>query len=251
MSKIDDYQIMLNETTDWQTVLMAESNLPGPRGNLELAQAVAICGTEQQFLSFLDQTPQLAPENTPQSFLAFCGTLGLGKLITNGQEHYLITLKQQANDPRWRTREAAAMALQYIGDHKPAFLLDICQEWKSGTWLEQRAVVAGLCEPHLLKSEDFCKTALTILDEITFHIRQEPPSKAKDFRTLRQALGYGWSVAITALPDPGKGYLEKWSQESHPDIRWIVRENLKKKRLQRMDMDWVEKFKNQSLPLQS
>jgi hypothetical protein len=242
MSKVDEYQKILSETSDWPAYLMSESNLPGPRGNLELAQAVAGSGTEQQFLSFLQFTPQLAPENTTQSFLAFCGTLGLGTLIANGQEHYLATLKQQANDPRWRTREAVAMAMQHIGDHNSELLLEICHDWKSGTWLEQRAVVAGICEPRVLNSKTFTEIAMIILDEITTHIQQAIPNKADDFRTLRQALGYGWSVIIVASPDPGKGYLENWSQDPHPDIRWIVKENLKKKRLQRMDADWVNKF---------
>ncbi len=242
MSKVAEYQKILHEMKDWPAYLMAESNLPGPRGNLELAQAAASCGTEQQFLSFLQWTPQLAPENTPQSYLAFCGTLGLGWLILQGQEHYLATLKQQANDPRWRTREAVAMALQHIGDHNPSLLLVICREWKSGSWLEQRAVVAGLCEPRLLVSESFAKIAIDTFDEITTHIQQAAPNKAEDFRTLRQALGYGWSVVIAANPDPGKEYLEKWAQDPHPDIRWMVKENLKKKRLQRMDAHWVNKF---------
>jgi hypothetical protein len=33
--------------------------------------------------------------------------------------------------------------------------------------------------------------------------------------------------------------MERWSESSDPDIHWIMRENLQKKRLVRMDPDWV------------
>ena len=230
------------ETDDWESYLMAESNLPGPRGNIELGKAAAICGTEDQFLKLIRWTADIAPENTPESFLSFCGTIGLGKLIANGEIKQISTLKTQANDPRWRTREAAAMALQSIGDQDPALLLQICSEWKDGTWLEQRAVVAGLCEPRLLSSTDFAKKALDLLDEITIHIGLESGNRSDDFRSLRQALGYGWSVLAAAIPQEGKACLEKWAKTDHPDIRWMVKENLKKKRLSRLDATWTDKM---------
>ena len=66
---------------------MENSGLPGPRGNLELAQAVGMEGTEALFLEYLvDYSAQSAPANTPEEFLAFCGTLGLGRLVAEGQQ---------------------------------------------------------------------------------------------------------------------------------------------------------------------
>ena len=41
MSKVEDYRAALRQLGEWDQYLMANSNLPGPRGNLELAQAVA------------------------------------------------------------------------------------------------------------------------------------------------------------------------------------------------------------------
>jgi hypothetical protein len=230
------------KTADWEAYLKAESNLPGPRGNIELGKAVARCGSEQQILALIRWTAEMAPENTPQSYLSFCGTLGLGKLIADGQDSHISTLKKQANDPRWRTREAAAMALQTVGDQNPALLLNICSDWKGSSWLEQRAVVAGLCEPRLLNSPDFAEQVIEILDEITMHIQLEKENRSENYRSLRQALGYGWSVIIAATPLNGKAYLEKWAKIAHPDIRWIVKENLKKNRLKRLDTEWVSKI---------
>ncbi len=41
MTKIDAYRAELRRIADWEAFLRAESRLPGPRSNLELAQAVA------------------------------------------------------------------------------------------------------------------------------------------------------------------------------------------------------------------
>ena len=58
-------------------------------------------------------------------------------------------------------------------------------------------------------------------------------------RVLRQALGYGWSVAIVGSPATGKAAFERWIDDDDPDVRWIVRENLKKARLRSVDAVWV------------
>ena len=47
---------------------------------------------------------------------------------------------------------------------------------------------------------------------------------------------------MVALPDTGKPLMEKWLASPDPDIRWIMRENLKKNRLIRMEAAWVAKF---------
>ena len=38
--------------------------------------------------------------------------------------------------------------------------------------------------------------------------------------------------------------MEKWLADPDPDIRWIMRENLKKKRLARMDAAWVARWQS-------
>ena len=57
---------------------------------------------------------------------------------------------------------------------------------------------------------------------------------------LRQSLGYCWSVAVVVLPVKGKKLMERWFGSGGRDIRWIMRENLRKNRLARMDAKWVE-----------
>lgn len=40
MNKADNYRQVLKALTDWEPYLLQKSGLPGPRGILELAQAV-------------------------------------------------------------------------------------------------------------------------------------------------------------------------------------------------------------------
>lgn len=46
-----------------------------------------------------------------------------------------------------------------------------------------------------------------------------------------------------ALPAEGRPLIEKWFAEPDRDVRWIIRENLKKNRLVRMDAAWVEEWR--------
>ena len=84
---------------------------------------------------------------------------------------------------------------------------------------------------------------MKILDRITASIANVGERRSPDFLALRKGLGYCWSVAVAALPDEGKAYMQRWLANPDQDIRWIMRENLKKKRLVRLDADWVAKWR--------
>jgi hypothetical protein len=58
-------------------------------------------------------------------------------------------------------------------------------------------------------------------------------------------LGYCWSVAVAALPEEGKKMMEKWLADDDKAVIWIMKENLRKKRLARVDAGWVEKWQAQ------
>src|ERR1044072_3682099 len=112
MSKLDDYRQTLKKLDNWIPFLRKNSGLPGPRGNLELAYAVAKEGNKKQFEEFLSFGGE---ENTPEVFLVFCGVVGLGKLAANDPKLF-DQLREYASDPRWRIREAVATGLQLVGD---------------------------------------------------------------------------------------------------------------------------------------
>ncbi|HPJ63092.1 hypothetical protein, partial [Lentimicrobium sp.] len=114
------------------------------------------------------------------------------------------------------------------------------KSWLDGNELEKRAVVAGLCEPRLLIDKDNVNEVLQILWDITLGFSASPGKISDAAKTLRQALGYGWSVAIVHHPIAGKKIFEQLAGMDNPHIRHIVKENLKKNRLLKMDKAWVE-----------
>ncbi len=244
MGRIDTYRQELRSSDAWMPLLLNASGLPGPRANLELLQAVVEEGSTARFLELLTWTPDRAPTGTREEFLAACGAAGLGASVARGEEGLWPKLRALASDPRWRVREGVAMALQRIGDDDVDRLLRGVMPWLGGGALEKRAVVAGLCEPRLLVTATAAIATLDVLDEITESLGVVPMGPKDEGRVLRQALGYGWSVAIAALPAEGKKRFARWIASTDPHILWIVRENLKKKRLERMDVTWVREMRS-------
>lgn len=240
MSKVEEYRQALSERKSWDAYLLEESRLPGPRANLELAFAFALEASEDKILQYAHLDPEEAPTNTPQEFLAFCGVLGLGYLAARCEGAYFSLLRQKATDPRWRIREGVALGLQKYGLASIEHLLEIMKEWSEGNLLERRAVVATLCEPCLLVNPKYASRIMDIIYGITASILDEQNRLSEDFKVLRKGLAYGWSVLVAAQPSIGKPCMEEWIKSQDADIRWIMKQNLKKKRLFRMDEDWVQ-----------
>jgi hypothetical protein len=210
---------------DWPGYLREHSGLPGPRANLELAQAVADAGDGPVFDALIA---------TGDEYLVLCGVIGLGRRLADGSEASVVAgLKEHAADPRWRIREGVAMALQRLGDADPARLRRVASAWaKDHDPLVQRAAVAAVCEPRLLRTPESRAHALDVCQAVTDSLRARAPStRGAEVRVLRQALGYCWSVAVAADPAAGLPRFTVLSGLDDPDVRWIVRENGKKARL--------------------
>ena len=247
MNKIETYRVTLRTLPlpEWDAYLLQESHLPGPRSNLELAQAVADEGDAALFERYIAMDATQAPVNTPGEFLAVCGAIGLGRLLVEGRLELFATLRRLASDTRWRMREGVAMALQRLGDADMELLLGEMERWTSGAnFLEQRSVAAALCEPRLLKKPEHARRVLAILDSITTSLLgiAETERRSEPFQALRKGLGYCWSVAVAALPQEGSACMERWFPAKDKDVRWIMKENLKKNRLERMDSAWIKKW---------
>ncbi len=217
--------------------LRNHSKLPGPRGNLELMYAFAREAdgkAVQTCLSYIaDDTA-----NSPEEFIGMCGIVGYATLNREKSADVLAFLKPYAAHTSWRIREAVAMGIQEISPSRLRETLDGLRPWVLGNPHEQRAVVAGLCEPKLLGDTAIVANVLTILETITDSLAHG--EKLSDGEaSLRKALGYGWSVAIVHAPEPGKHRFERLLSFPDKHIQWIVKENLKKNRLVKMDPDWV------------
>jgi hypothetical protein len=126
------------------------------------------------------------------------------------------------------------MALQRLGDANLPRLLTLVVDWVDDQDpLVQRAAAAAICEPRLIRSPGAAATAIEVCRRATDSLARRPASERRDpdVRTLRQGLGYCWSVAVAADPGPGVAAFEKLADSPDADVGWIARENTKKKRL--------------------
>lgn len=237
MSKRSDYRAVLESlpSGEWTAYLEAESALPGPRANLELA-AVFADVAEPDLVRLC--------AGSSDEYLAMCGAIGLGRLLAEGDSDAATKLRALAEDDRWRVREGVAMALQRLGDAGMPALWALAEQWVDGDPLVQRAIAAGICEPRLLQAPEDAAKAVRILDRITGSVKGADPAsrRSEQFRVVRQGLGYCWSVAVAAAPASGFGHLAKWARSQDKDVRWIVRENLRKARLHKADPSAAERL---------
>jgi hypothetical protein len=226
--------------------LTSNSNLPGPRGNLELAYAFAEVAEDvatkihlskiwELALGLINVSASEAPVNDPREFLPFCGAVALGAIASTHREllrQAFPVFKKLANDSRWRTREGVAMGLQRLISKQGQSVLAELESWiEKNEWLAMRAVVAGVAEPALLKDEHIANGALALHEMVFSRILAAEDRKTSEFRTLRQALGYSLSVVICAIPKAGFEYMTRIAGSNDPDILWVIKENLKKNRL--------------------
>jgi hypothetical protein len=171
--------------------------------------------------------------------------VGLGRLLAEGDAEALSELRAHAGDERWRVREAVAMALQRWGSQDFDALAAAMAEWASGSWLERRAAAAALCEPVLLTDPGRVRATLGVLEAATGPVEAAATEERRSeaFKAFRKGLGYCWSVAVAAAPDVGwpafEAVVERAATGGDRDLRWIVRENLRKRRLERLDADRV------------
>lgn len=237
--------------------IASNSNLPGPRANLKLTQAfmdVVEDHAQEDARQLWDLCVHLAeisaaeaPVNTPQEFIPFCGTAGIGSLASVSPmlfEKALARLRKLANDPRWRMREAVRIGLQRIMTVRCWDTLTALEGWiAEGTTLEMRAVAAAVAEPTLLEDPVLAGRGLQIHEDIVDRVLSIQQRRAEDFKVLRKALGYTLSIVVRAASQPGFEFMVRLATMEDKDIRWIVKENLKKKRLIKHFPNEVESIK--------
>lgn len=225
--------------------IASHSSLPGPRGNLELAaawseivEAQAKQGNDSLWAlatSLASLSASEAPQNDPREMVAFCGVVGIGAFGAASGEHSqaaLALLRCHARDPRWRMREGVAMALQHMLPRDvDAVLLELRAWVEGGDLLEMRAVAAALAEPCVLDLPGIPQAALGVHQSILAAVEACDARRTEPFRVLRKGLGYTLSVIVSRAPESGFHLLERLASSRDADIRWIVKQNLSKRRL--------------------
>lgn len=236
--------------------LIDHSALPGRRANLELVAAFAdevaiLCADPDNPLhrsyvalnwllwQLMNRHPPALYGDDPDSPLQMpelCGVVAFGAWAVAFQhiELGVATLLEHARSPLWRIREGIAMGMQRM----------LAGNWRStvrrlhrcaldATALEWRGIVAGLADPPLLADRAHALDALDLHYRALEYLRTLPEHVRRDdhVRVLRKALGYTVSVAVAAAPEPGFALLRAWAGWGDADVMWVIRENLKKKRL--------------------
>jgi hypothetical protein len=236
-----DYAEEFRAAADQVAYLREHSGLPGPRGNLELMQAAVDVGDEARFRQWIALGGGTDPTD---EFLGASGVVGLGRLVAEGRDDIVPELRDHASDSRWRVREGVAMALQRVGDADVGGLLEIARDWAEGSPHVQRAAVAAVAEPRLIREPEAGRIAVDVVDRVTTLLTRMEERRSDEFRVLRQALAYCWSVVTAASPAYGKALMERWAGSADRDVHWILRENLKKTRLTRLDPEWVASLRD-------
>jgi hypothetical protein len=230
--------------------LVQHSGLPGARLDLRLVATFAAAVGEvvrrpdppvAALEVLLDRWAALperaAPVDRPEVILPCAAVAAYGEVGAVRPDWWddeVAKLGAAATDGRWRVREVVALALQRLLDadwHRTARVL---LDWTAADDpLVVRAAAAAVAEPPLLRSEHRRASAAEVQRRAVDRLRAYPTQarRTPPVRVLRQALGFTVSVVVAATGD--FALLEDMAASGDPDLRWLVRENLKKGRLQR------------------
>ena len=241
-----------DEAAALELYLTSHSGLPGPRMNLGLAADFAdlvaalvvapdppVAALERLLDRWAALPPVAAPGADPRVMAPATAALtygAVGAARPDWRDDELRKLRRAAGDSRWRVREMVAAGLQRLLAVDWAPTLGALRAWPAaGEPLVTRAAAAAVAEPALLTSPERAADALAIQGAATEVLRAVPVAgrRAPDVRTLRQALGYTWSVVVAADPAAGFPVLQHLCATADDDLRWIARENARKARLAR------------------
>jgi hypothetical protein len=226
--------------------LREQSRLPGARANLELvddlSNLLTAAASEQpdqvwMLSNHLVQDEKTVVSNTPDEFVVLCGVVSFGACATVRAEwrsEVCELLSHFACNGAWRVREGAAIAFQRLLPVAPQETIECLVKLATeGNCFQQRASIAAIAEPPLLHTPAIIEAALTIQQLVLERLHAIPAAERKraDVRVLRQALGYTLSVVAAAAPEKGFALMREYATWGDPDINWVLRENLKKKRL--------------------
>lgn len=226
--------------------LREQSRLPGKRANLELAGELSnLLGAvvsefsrqTKALLTYFIGDDESIEVNSPDEFVVLCGIVASGAcaaVLPGWRSEIFEALGHYASSNSWRVREGVVMAFQHLlpaaSEETITYLMMLAAE---GTSFQQRASIAAVAEPPLLHTPEIINAALSIQHIVLVRVRTVPVAERRreDFRVLRQALGYTLSVVTAAAPEKGFDLMRQCASWGDADINWILRENLKKKRL--------------------
>lgn len=236
------------------------SGLPGPRANMTLANAfaadVAAHGKKGDALAFAMATlhPDVAPGATEHEFLPVCGVLAVGARAAKDEplrKRALALLHDAAEDPRFRVRDAVPIALAKIGAEMGDDLAEQLRSWMDG-YFQAAAVLRALEDRELLSATKRHQVVVERLHDAFALACNAPRSAARypGFKAMMEALGSAPAGVSMKFPQQVLELLATWAEIQIPEMREVVRQNLRDKRMQRLgaDLDVVKETMNEHEP---
>jgi len=227
--------------------LRENSRLSGARANLELANDVGYLlaasltrhpDTVRSLIShFVNGDQKNGTSNATSEFVTLCGIIASGACAAveaTWRADTFDLIYCHTSSPHWRVREGIAIAYQHlltaVPEETAERLVSLARE---GNYFQQCAAITAIAEAPMLYISDVLRTALHLQRIVLERLHDAPLSvrKGEDFRALRRTSGYTLSVITAAAPEQGFALMRECATWNDADIIWVLRENLKKKRL--------------------
>jgi hypothetical protein len=245
-----DRALASGDDTPLRAELVRHSGLPGARLNLSLVGGFAaavgevarrpdppVAALEALLDRWAAMATQQAPVDRPEVILPCAAVAAYGEVgavRADWWDDEVRKLGVAAADGRWRVREVVALALQRLLEADWDRTVGVLLGWAADEDpLVVRAAAVAVADPPLLRTTDRWAAAARVqrravewLRACPAQVRRTPP-----VRVLRQALGFTVGVVVAASGD--FALLEGMAASGDPDLRWVVRENLKRQRLRR------------------
>jgi len=215
--------------------LVANSGLPGPRGNLTLAAEASRLiamdwATKRGFLKGLI----LDWSASGDEYLLFVAHSAIGHVLSGNPEEmeWAVPLLYEANfSPLWRAREGVTFALEALLEDRADLALSLIDEWcKLRDSIVVRNSIVALAHPTQLRRNHAQLDALERYNGIGMEMVAKVIDPGDDVKMLAKSLGFTLSVAAEA----DEGYLdefENWIDCNIKAWRAIIKENLTKARI--------------------
>lgn len=254
---LDRYEHTLGDAS-LRAFLTARSGLPGAHADLDLANAFAENVAGRTLSSSADDwwalcrdfalmSASRAPTNDPAEFLCICGTLAASAIACLDVDHLpecLAILRRQAQDPRWRLRDATVVGLTRLLLVWRGETLAALADWtRQENPLHLRAAVKVLSEPAVLGSVAVADEAVRIHEVAIDRLLRTQRPLSPAWRTLRLALGTSVGALAVARPDASFTMLVMLSKTHDADAKRVVDQNLEGPHLRRFDPKTLDQLR--------
>jgi hypothetical protein len=215
--------------------LVANSGLPGPRGNLMLAAEFSrLIARDWAAKRGLLKGLIVSWSSSGDEYLMFVAHSAIGHVLSCNPEEmdWAVPILYEANfSPLWRAREGVTFALEALLEDRADLALSLIDKWcKPRDPIVVRNSIVALAHPTQLRRNHAQLDALKRYNDVGMEMVAKAIDPGDGVKILAKSLGFTISVAAEA----DEGYLDEfeiWIDRNVKVWRAILRENLTKARI--------------------